>query len=75
VYRRAIAELALNAAPAAVTDLERVIGRDPKYDLHRAIGLLAHAYARSGQPDRADATFIRHRQADALIAIAAFRSA
>jgi hypothetical protein len=57
IYRRAIAELALDDAAAAVADLERVIAKDPKYDLHRAIGLLAHAYARSGQPDRADATF------------------
>jgi hypothetical protein len=57
VYRRAIAELALDDPSAAVTDLERVIAKDPKYDLHRAIGLLAHAYARSGQADRADATF------------------
>jgi hypothetical protein len=63
VYRRAIAELALDDAPAAVIDLERVIAKDPKYDLHRAIGLLAHAYARSGQPDRADATF---KQATAI---------
>src|SRR5919202_1264022 len=56
-YRRAIAELALNDAPAAVTDLECVVAKDPKYDLHRALGLLAHAYAKSGQADRADATF------------------
>jgi hypothetical protein len=56
-YRRGIAELALNDAPAAVADLERVVGKDPKYDLHRAIGLLAHAYAKSGQADRADAAF------------------
>jgi hypothetical protein len=63
VYRRAIAELALDDAAAAVADLERVIAKDPKYDLHRALGLLAHAYARSGQPDRADATF---KQATAI---------
>jgi len=56
-YRRAIAELALNDAPAAVADLERVVAKDPKYDLHRALGLLAHAYAKTGQADRADATF------------------
>jgi len=57
VYRRAIAELALNDPASAAADLERVVAKDPKYDLHRAIGLLAHAYARSGQADRADATF------------------
>jgi len=57
IYRRAIAELALDDAAAAVADLERVVAKDSKYDLHRAIGLLAHAYARSGQADRADETF------------------
>jgi hypothetical protein len=56
-YRRGIAELALNDATAAVADLERVVAKDPKYDLHRAIGLLAHAYAKSGQADLADAAF------------------
>ena len=56
-YRRAIAAVALNDAAAAVTDLEYVVAKDPKYDLHRAIGLLAHAYAKSGQADRADAAF------------------
>jgi hypothetical protein len=59
LYRRAIAELALNDAAAAVPDLECVVAKEPKYDLHRAVGLLAHAYARSGQIDRADATFKR----------------
>jgi hypothetical protein len=63
VYRRGIAELALNDAPAAVADLEHVVAQDPKYDLHRAMGLLAHAYAKSGQPDRADAAF---KQATAI---------
>jgi len=57
LYRRAIAELALNDAPAAVSDLERVVAKDAKYDLHRAVGLLAHAYAKSRQVDQADATF------------------
>jgi hypothetical protein len=56
-YRRAIAALALNDAPAAVTDLECVVAKDPKYDLHRALGLLAHAYAKSRQADRAEVTF------------------
>jgi hypothetical protein len=63
LYRRAIAELALNDPPAAVRDLERVVATDSKYDLHRAIGLLAHAYARSNDAERADATF---RQATAI---------
>jgi len=56
-YRRALAELAMDDIPAALADMERVVAKDPKYDFHRAIGLLGHLYARSGQPDRADATF------------------
>ena len=56
-YRRGLAELALDDIPAALADIERVVAKDPKYDFHRAIGLLGHLYARSGQPDRAAATF------------------
>lgn len=65
-YRRAIAELALNDAASAVTDLERVVAKDTKYDLHRALGLLAHAYARTGQGDRAEATFKQATQISTL---------
>ena len=53
-YRRGIAALELGDAGAAVADLERVVSKDPKYDFHRAIGLLAHAYARNNQPAEAD---------------------
>jgi hypothetical protein len=42
---------------AAVPDLERVVSQDPKYDFQRAAGLLAHAYANTGQPDRAAVLF------------------
>ena len=38
-------------------DLEHITSRDPKYDLHRAIALLAHAYANTGQPEKAEALF------------------
>jgi hypothetical protein len=57
VYRRGLAASALEDFPAAVTDLERVIARDPKYDFHRAIGLLAHALSRAGHPERAEELF------------------
>lgn len=57
VYRRGLAELAMDDVPAALADLEQVVSKDPKYDFHRAMGLLAHAYARAGQPEKADATF------------------
>ena len=56
-YRRGICSLELNDAPAAVADFERVISRDPKYDFHRGIGLLAQAYAVTNQPEKADAAF------------------
>jgi hypothetical protein len=56
-YRRGIAELELGDAPAAILDLERVVAADPKYDFHRAIGLLAHAHSLAGDPERADSLF------------------
>ena len=56
-YRRAIAEIELNDFAAAVPDLERTLTSDPDYDFHRAKGLLAWAYAQSGQPDKANAMF------------------
>ena len=57
IYRRAIAEIHLGDFTAAVRDLEVVTSRDPKYDFNRAIGLLGHAYARDGQPEKADGCF------------------
>ena len=57
IYRRGVAEVHLGEIAAAVKDLEQVVARDSKYDLHRAIGLLAHAYANTGEPDKADALF------------------
>jgi hypothetical protein len=56
-YRRGIAEIELGDFTAAVPDLERATARDPKYDFYRAAGLLAHAYARTGQTEKADALF------------------
>lgn len=57
VYRRGLAASALEDFPAAVADLERVVARDPKYDFHRAIGMLANALARTGQAARAEELF------------------
>jgi hypothetical protein len=56
-YRRGLAALATEDFNAALIDLERVVSKEPKYDFYRAIGLLAHAHARAGQPERADALF------------------
>ena len=58
-YRRGIAEVALEDFAAARSDLERVVAKDPKYDFHRALGLLAHAHGRAGDAAEADALFTR----------------
>jgi hypothetical protein len=56
-YRRGICALKLDDAAAAIPDLERVVNKDPGYDFYRAAGLLAHAYALTGQPERAEGYF------------------
>jgi hypothetical protein len=56
-YRRGLAEIQLEDFPAALAELDKVVSQDRKYDFHRAIGLLAHAHARAGDPDAADALF------------------
>jgi hypothetical protein len=58
-YRRGLAEMELKNYPAAIADLERVVEQQFKYDFHRAAGLLAHAYAQSGQNDKAATLFER----------------
>ncbi len=52
-YRRSLCELELGDYAAAAADLERVYKAEPNYDYQRAAGLLAHAWAKSGQADRA----------------------
>jgi hypothetical protein len=56
-YRRGAAEIQLGDFAAAVSDLEYVVSKDRKYDSHRAAGLLAHAYANTGEPAKAGALF------------------
>jgi hypothetical protein len=56
-YRRGIAEVELGDFPAAVPDLERAVKTDPAYDFHRAKGLLAWAYAQTGQSEKAEVRF------------------
>jgi len=56
-YRRGIAEIELGDFAAAVPDLERAVTSDRDYDFHRAKGLLAWTYAKTGQNDKADAMF------------------
>jgi hypothetical protein len=56
-YRRGIAEIELGDFAAAVPDLERTVTSDADYDFHRAKGLLAWAYAQTGQIDKAGGMF------------------
>lgn len=56
-YRRGVCEIELGDFAAAAADLERVVDADPGYDFHRAKGLLAHAYANTGQPQKAEELF------------------
>jgi len=57
-YRRAIAEIELGDFASAVPDLERALKSDPGYDFHRGKGLLAWAYAQTGQVEKADSMFL-----------------
>lgn len=56
-YRRAIAAVELGDFAAALPDLERVVTERADYDIHRAAGLLAWTYARTGADEKADAMF------------------
>jgi hypothetical protein len=56
-YRRGMAATFMGDFAAAVPDLERVVSQDAKYDFQRAAALLAHAYANTGQPDKAGTLF------------------
>ena len=56
-YRRGVCEVELGDFASVVPDLERVVLRDPGYDFQRARGLLAYAYANTGQPEKADQLF------------------
>jgi hypothetical protein len=61
-YSRAQCSLGLNDFMAAIPDLERVVAADRKFDYYRAVGLLADAYARTGQLERAEQLFAEATQ-------------
>jgi len=61
-YSRAQSSLGLNDFTAAIPDLERVVGADRKFDYYRAGGLLADAYAKTGQLERAEPLFVEVAQ-------------
>ena len=56
-YRRGVCAILLGDAAAALPDLERAVSKEPDYDFLRAAGLLAHAYAQTGQKEKAEALF------------------
>jgi hypothetical protein len=56
-YRRGVCAILLKDAAAALPDLERVVSKESDYDFQRAAGLLAHAYALTGQKEKAEALF------------------
>ncbi len=56
-YRRGLCAIQLGDAAGALPDLERVVGKEPGYDFYRASGLLAHAYAQTGQKEKAESLF------------------
>jgi len=56
-YRRGACALQMGYAAGALPDLEKVVGKEERYDFDRAAGLLAHAYAQLGQKERAEALF------------------
>jgi hypothetical protein len=57
-YYRAQASLGLGDFAAAIPDLERVVASDRKFDYYRAAGLLADAYAQTGQLERAEQLYV-----------------
>ena len=56
-YNRAKCFLDLGDPAGAIPDLERVVAKDVKFDYYRAAGLLADAYAHTGQLERAAPLF------------------
>lgn len=58
-YRRGVCALLLDDAAAALPDLEMAVSKDPGHDFYRALGLLAHAYAQTGQKEKAEACFLQ----------------
>ena len=56
-YNRAKCFLDLGDPSGAIPDLEHVVAKDRKFDYYRAAGLLADAYARTGQLPQATPLF------------------
>jgi hypothetical protein len=61
-YNRAKCNLGLGDLARAIPDLEHVVRTDAKFDYYRAAGLLADAYAHTGQLERAAPYFAEATQ-------------
>ena len=57
LYRRALCAIAVGDLESARADLAHVVAKDPKYDYHRAAGLLAHVVGKLGRYDEAAEQF------------------
>ena len=57
IYHRGVCEVLLGDATAAIPDLESAVRRDAGHDFYRAVGLLAHAYAETGEKEKAERYF------------------
>jgi hypothetical protein len=56
-YHRGVCAILLGDAAAALPDLEKTVAEDANHDFYRASGLLAHAYAKTGEKTKAEALF------------------
>lgn len=56
-YKRGACAVLMGDAAAAIPDLERVVAKDPSWDFFRAEGLLAHAFALTGEKQKAETLF------------------
>jgi hypothetical protein len=56
-YHRGVCAVLMGDAAASVPDLEMAVQRDPAHDFYRAVGLLAHACAQTGQKEKAEMYF------------------
>jgi hypothetical protein len=65
-YQRALSAIALGDLQAAADDLTEVLKMDPKFDYHRAPGLLAHILGQLGRTDEAAARFADVTQVSTL---------
>lgn len=58
-YRRGVCSIMLGDAIGSLPDLQMVVAKEPNYDFYRAAGLLARAYALTGEKEKADRFFRR----------------